>query len=254
MLAEDRYKCILEILGKDNSVKVSHLMKIFKVSIETVRRDLEYMEKQGLLRRVYGGAVLSKLGSTSKAFSDREKEYTNEKKQIARIAMRYIEEGQSIALDSGTTTLEVARELKNHFQNLTILTNSVLLANELSSSTKYTIILTGGILKSDEFSLVGPIAQEVIGRFHFDKAFVSVSGVSLTGGITDCILEGIDIQRSFLAASDESIILCNSQKFDCISLSKICDIDRVNLIVTDRGLPEPFYKKYSDAGINIVYE
>lgn len=254
MLAEDRYKEILDLLDKDDSVKVSNLIKRFHVSIETIRRDLQYLETEGYLRRVYGGAVLSRTESKSRSFPDRVKVATEEKKQIAAIAMRYVEDGESIALDYGTTTLEVARELKNHFGNLTILTNSMAVASELSAMKGYTIIMTGGVLKPDEYALLGPIAEEMAGKFHVDKAFISATGISQKAGLTDNVLEGIGVQKSFISIADEVIVLCSSEKLESVSLSKICDIDQVNLIITDKGAPDSIYKRYSDAGIHIVFE
>lgn len=254
MLAEERYRDILDMLEKDGSVRVSSLIKHFNVSIETIRRDLEFLEKQGYLRRVYGGAVLSKLNTPNLNFSDREKEHLDEKRYIADIAMNYVREGQSIALDYGTTTLEVAKALKRNFESLTILTNSMIIANELSTMHKYTVIVTGGILKPEEFSFFGSIAENNITQFHIDTAFISVTGISLKEGLTDYILEGIGVQKKFIEVSDEIIVLAGSSKFDSVSLSKICDIDRVNLIITDSGLNKSVFEKYNEKGINIVYK
>lgn len=254
MLAEERYQKILSLLERDNSIRVSTLVKMFAVSIETVRRDLEFLEKQGYLRRVHGGAVLSKLDSKKPAFTDREKEHLNEKKEIADIAMGYIREGQSLALDYGTTTFEVAKALKNNFESLTILTNSMIIANELSSMPKYTTIVTGGILKAEEYSLFGPLTQSTISQFHIDTAFISVTGISLKDGLTDYVLEGIEIQKKMIEVSDEVIILAQSDKFDCVSLSKICEIDRVNMIITDSGLNNKVYEKYTKEGVSIIHK
>lgn len=253
MLAEERYQKIIDILNIENSVRVSNLVKIFNVSTETIRRDLEFLEKQGFLRRVYGGAVLTKLSTSKMGFVDREKEHMKEKKEIAEIAMKYVQEGQSLALDYGTTTLEVAKALKNNFEVLTILTNSLIIASEFSSMPKYNIIVSGGILKCEEISLFGEMAQNSISRFHVDTAFISATGISLKEGLTDYILEGIDIQKKMMDISDEVIVLASSNKFDCISLAKICDIDRVNLIITDSGLNKNIYEKYSKRGVNIEY-
>lgn len=118
MLAQERQDYILDVIGKEGSVKVSKLTKIFDVSIETIRRDLEALEKQGFLKRVYGGAILKKNTIDKLNFSNRENEFKEEKKEIAKIAIRYIEEGQSIALNDGTTSIEIARELKKNLINL----------------------------------------------------------------------------------------------------------------------------------------
>jgi DeoR family fructose operon transcriptional repressor len=254
LLAEERYRKILSVLEREGSVRVSNLVKLFSMSTETIRRDLEFLEKQGFLRRVYGGAVLTKLNTEKLGFVDREKEHLKEKKEIAEIALRYIEEGQSLALDYGTTTLEVAKAIKNKFENLTIVTNSLIIASELSNMPKYSVIVSGGILKYEEISLFGALALESIGRFHVDTAFISATGISLKEGLTDYILEGIEIQKKMIDISDEVIVLAASNKFDCVSLAKVCDIDRVNMIITDSGLNKSIYDKYSKNGVSIEYK
>jgi DeoR family fructose operon transcriptional repressor len=253
LLAQERYRKILSILERDGSVRVSNLIKIFNVSTETIRRDLEFLEKQGLLRRVYGGAVLTKLSTEKLGFADREKEHLEEKKEIAEIAMRFIKEGQSLALDYGTTTLEVAKTLKNNFSSMTVVTNSLIIASELSNMPKYNVIVTGGILKYEEISLFGALALESIGKFHVDTAFISATGISIKEGLTDYILEGIEVQRKMIDIADEVIVLAASNKFDCVSLAKVCDIDRVNMIITDSGLNKNIFDKYSKNGVSIEY-
>ncbi|WP_035294155.1 DeoR/GlpR family DNA-binding transcription regulator [Clostridium sp. KNHs214] len=252
MLAQERYDEILDILNREGTVKVSRLTKLFDVSIETVRRDLEYLEKEGQLKRVYGGAVLNKKGEVQLKFEKREKEFLEEKKQIAEIATRFIVEGQSIAMDASTTNLEIAKGLKTKFQKLTILTNSLAIANELMYMDNYTVILTGGILKSDEFSLVGDITENYISHFNIDTAFISASGVSLKEGITDYIFDHLQIQKKFIDISQNIIILADSSKFDSVSLLKICDLEEVNVIVTDSNLKENVLQKYLNRGIEVV--
>lgn len=252
MLVQDRYQKIIEILNKKNSVRVSYLMELFDVSIETVRRDLEHLEKEGYLKRVYGGAVLEKVNTNLGTFRDREYEYTEEKKEIASTAIKYISEGQSIAMDYGTTTLEVAKMLKDNFEKLTVLTNSLAIANELADRSKYNIILSGGILRGDELSLFGPLADENLRKFHIDTCFVSVSGVSLKEGLTDFVFEGIQLQRRLIDISERSIVLADSSKFDTVSLLQVCDITKADMIITDSKLRPNVLERYRGSGIDVV--
>lgn len=252
MLAQERYQKILDILEKESSVKVTALTKLFDVSIETVRRDLEYLEKDGYLKRVYGGAVLENFNKKRMTFQSRTGEAVQEKSEIANIAAGFVSEDQSIALDSSTTNLEIVKVLKEKFQKLTIITNSLMIANELSDMSKYTIILTGGLLKHDELSFVGSMAQENLKGFNVDIAFISASGVSLKEGITDCQFDELQIQRNMINISQQVIILADSSKFDSVSLMKICDFDKVNMIITDSKLKENILEKYHKNGIEVV--
>lgn len=252
MLAQERYQQILVMLEKESSVKVSKLMKMFDVSIETVRRDLEYLEKEGYLKRVYGGAVLENVNTKQVNFKTRENEYIEEKKEISDIAVRFIREGQSIALDSATTTLEIAEAIKKKFERLTVLTNSIVIASELSDMEKYTIILCGGILKSEEFSLVGDLAISHIGTFHIDTAFIGASGISLKEGITDYDIDQLSIQKKIIEVSQQNIIVADSSKFDRVSLSKICDLDKIDMIITDSKLKPKILEKYLEHGIEVI--
>jgi len=254
LLARERQDIVLEIIGKEGSVKVSKLTKMFDVSIETIRRDLEHMEKDGLLKRVYGGAILKKNTQDLSSFIKRENEFKDEKKEIAKITVRYIQDGQSIAFNGGTTNLEIAKELKSYFKNLTIITNSLIIANELCDVEGFTIILTGGILDNKEYSFYGDFAENLLSNFVVDKAFISVSGVSLTRGITDCLMNEVKIQKKLIEISQEAIILSDSNKIDNVSLVKIADIDDVNLIITDSKLDSKILDKYLKNGIEIVNE
>lgn len=259
MLAEERYQIIMDLIEQEGSVKVSNLIKLFNVSIETIRRDMEYLESEGLLKRVYGGAIpvqsiiMCKQGKSYTSFMARVSKNIDEKLQIASTAIKLISEGDSIALDSGTTTLELAKALKKNFNRLTILTNSLMVLNELSEVSNFTVISTGGIFKGDEYSFVGDMACDVISGFNIDKAFISVSGVSLKNGLTDWRMEEIQIQKKMIDMSNEVIVLTDSAKFNNSSLLNICSIENVSAIVTDTNLDKDTLLDYSGAGVKIFY-
>lgn len=252
MLAQERYKKIMELLESDNSVKVANLTKLFNVSVETVRRDLEYMETQGMLKRVHGGAVLDKIDGTQSSFITREKKFAKEKKQIGEFVSSYIKENQSIAMDVSTTNLEVARVLKSKFQRLTVLTNSLPIINELSNMDKYTLIVPGGVIRQEELSIVGDLTEDNFKHFHVDTALISISGISLREGLTDYCFDEIRIKKKMMSIAQEVIILADSSKFDTVSLVKVCDFDEIDLIVTDSNIKDSVLNKYGKQGIEII--
>lgn len=251
MLAQDRYKKIMEILENDNSVKVSALIKLFNVSIETVRRDLEHLEGEGYLKRVHGGAVLEKIGSIENSFNSREREYQEQKLQIGEIASRFIKEGQSIAMDVSTTNYEIAKVLKKKYNKLNILTNSISIAMELSDMENYTIILSGGILRKFEYSLIGELAENNMSNFHVDTAFISMSGISLREGLTDYGFGEVRVKKTMMQAAQEVIVVADSSKFDTVSLLKVCDFSDINMIITDSNLKPVILDKYLKNGVSI---
>lgn len=252
MLAQERYNEILNIINKEGSVKVSMLTKLFDVSIETIRRDLEHLEKKGLLKRVYGGAILEKPTITLSSFRSREKEFLNEKKEIAAISVNFISEKQSIAMDSSTTNLEIVKLLKHHFKELTIITNSILIAQELSDTPNFTVILLGGKLVPSQYCLVGSMTLKNITNFFADIAFISTSGISLKSGITDYNINDVDIQKNMIELSKITIVLADHSKFDKTALIKVADFEDVNLIISDSKLSDSIIKRYKNNGIEII--
>lgn len=252
MFAKERRKEIVKRLRKDKSVKVSHLMKWFNVSFETVRRDLEFLEKQGLLTRVHGGAVLEEVNSRELSFTIRESKYLKEKQEIANKATNYVMEGQSIAMDVSTTNTELAKALKKQFTRLTVLTNSMTIANELSEMPDYTIIFAGGILRNQELCTVGDFTEDFITQFHIDTFFMSISGISLSKGLTDYGAGELQVKKKMMDIAQHKIVLADSSKFDIVSLLNVCPFDQINRIITDSNINENVLNKYRDTGVKIV--
>ncbi len=252
MLAPERYEYIIETLNRDSAVKVSKLIKELNVSVETIRRDLEHLEKEGILERVYGGAVPKKVLVDKLSFDKREEEFKEEKLEIASIAMRYIEEGQSIALNDSTTNVEIARQLKKKFKNITVITNSLIIATELANNQGIKVILSGGLLNNNEYAFYGEFAKNILKNFIVDRAFISVGGVSLNRGVTDYDIHTVEIQKILIEISKESIILADSSKIDSVSLTKISDIDDVSFIITDSKVEKNIADKYLKQGVEII--
>lgn len=258
MLAEQRYKLILQHMQADGSVKASILKEMLAVSSETVRRDLETMELQGLLRRIHGGAMLAEGVKTNPGhggytpFTQRGQENLESKIQIATLASHYIKDGDAVALDSGTTALELARVIKHRFQNLTVVTNSLAVANELTDASGITLVLTGGIYKPDEAAFVSEIATLIFARLSINTFFLTTCGISVESGVTYQRMDEISVQQKMAEASDKIICIADNSKLGSNSLVKMCDISRISTIITDASAAEEQIEPFLRAGITVI--
>lgn len=252
MLAGERHKKILAILEENTFVKSAELIKLFGVSVETVRRDLEFLESEGELKRVHGGAVKDKIDAKATTLSTRERLHNAEKVEIAQKALSFISEESVIALDNGTTTLEIARLLTDHFTRLTVLTNSLSVVEALAEADDYTVILLGGIVDGRDKSMKGPLVEEYINRFYIDTAFISVTGISLIEGATDFQMEAIPVQQKMIDRSRQTILLADSSKFGVASMMKVCELKAADAIVTDDKLKDAVVERYSELNINVI--
>lgn len=252
MLREERRKLILEILKKDKVVKAVDLSIHFQVGIETIRRDFDSLEKSGLLKKIYGGATIEESKIESIEYSKRAKLDISEKNEIAQKAVNFIREGDSISLNDSSTNLLLAKEVKKQVKNLTVITNSLLIASELSDMDNYTVVLAGGFLDNKEKAFFGTMTEKVISEFIVDKSFVSVGSVSLKNDLTDFPLKEVAIQQMLMKYSKEIIILANSQKFETTALIKVGELKNVKRIITDSNLDNQIYEEYLKNGIEII--
>lgn len=240
----------------DGTVKVSTLKKVLKVSSETIRRDLENMESRGLLKRTYGGALLIKEdnldNSIYTSFNQRENKNIESKVEVAELATQFIEEGQLVALDSGTTSLELARAIKRKFKLLTVITNSLVIANELAGVNGITLVLTGGVYKADEAAFISDIATSFFSKLSIQTFFLTTCGISVDKGVTYQRMDEISIQEKMMEASDEIFVIADSSKLGVNSLVKMCDVNRVSMIITDSYATDEQIKPFKDKGIKII--
>ncbi len=252
MLAQERHNYILKMLPQKKIVRVSQLSHALKVSGETIRRDLEYLEKEGLLTRVYGGASMVKVDTNQGAFQLRTQMNVEAKAEIAQAALSYVSEGQSIVLDHSTTCLAFARALAPHFQDLTIVTNSMEILNVVAGKRSFNTVFCGGQFNHDELSCFGEQAMSVVRELNVDTAFIGVGGVSLREGCTETFFPGADMLRAMLAAAQRKIVLADSTKFDRATLIKVCEVTDVDLFITDSGIKSKVLEKYRNYDIEII--
>lgn len=263
MLLEQRQEEIVQLLMKEKSVKTSTLCGLFSASRETIRRDLEALEGQGMLKRIHGGAMRldSSPGSVEPvqestavytSFDQRRKEHSLSKEEVALEAAGYILEGQVIALDSGTTSLELARVVKSRFHRLTVVTNSLSIANELADAEGITLILTGGIYSPEEKACLSDMATLILSRINIDILFLTTCGISVNRGITYQRMEDLVVQDKFMEASDETIVIADSSKLGVNSLVRMCGIEQVSRIITDSSAAVEQIAAFEEAGIPVV--
>ena len=246
----DRRNQIVEMLNQQQTVKNTDLMERFNISIETVRRDLAFLEEQGILERIYGGAVKKTYRSTEPIYSSRVKENEQEKRAIARAAVQLIEPKDTIFLDLGTTVLFLAKEIPPE-QKLTVFTNALRTAITLSDNPGCQVILPGGTLRTTELSVSGSLAEENMRRFNVDKAFIGGAGVT-EDGITDFHIGEADLRRQIIENARQVIVLADYSKFGIRAVSNVCSLQDVNVLVTDDKTPEQMLSVLEDHDIRII--
>ena len=251
MLNEERRRLILEMVKSDGRVLVGSLAKHFRTSQVTIRKDLDVLQSQGLILRSHGGALPAQTGVLEDpTLREKEKLHRKEKLQIAAAAAHMVKEGQVIILDSGTTTTAIARSLRE-FENLTVITNAVNIAAELSGSS-VEVLLTGGTLRKNSFSLVGPIAEETLHRLNADILFLGVDGFDIHYGLSTPNLLEAKVNRAMMDVARLTVAVCDSSKFGRRSLSSIAQVSEIQHLICDRGISKHDLAALKKAGLEIT--
>ncbi len=232
MLGAERRKLIMETLRQEGKVYVPKLSQTYEVTEETIRRDLEKLEKEGRLRRSYGGAVLDERINEDLSFVKRSAINSDLKDIIGKSAAALIQDGDTIMMDSSTTGLALLRNLTD-FSNLTIITNSIRLAYDFTNAP-FRIISTGGNLRANSFSLTGPIACTSLEKYHVDFAIFSCKGIDRKKGIMESNEEESIVKQCMIEQAKKSLLLVDHTKFDRIAFTTTCNFSRISAIITDR--------------------
>ncbi len=247
----DRRSKILEILENKSNVYVKDLSKQFNVSEVTIRNDLDQLEKKHLLIRAHGGAMKIKQVGIDHKLSVKSQRYSKEKQAIGKKGAELINEGETIIIDSGTTTLELAKNL-NTLNELTVITNSLSIASQLSDKKNIRVIIPGGYLRHNSLSLVGSIAEQSIQNYFCDKIFLGVDGIDSKYGISTPNIEEAQLNKAMINISREIIVLTDSSKFTNRSFVNIAPILKINTIITDIGIPHDEKIAIENLGINLL--
>jgi len=238
LLIDERRQHILSLIQREGRVLVGELSRSLGLSQITIRKDLEHLQGKGLVQRTHGGALrIQSSALFDPTLQEKQKQHSREKQRIAVAAAAMVEEGQCIMLDSGTTTTAIAHALKR-FSQLTVITNALNIAAELAS-TNLEIILVGGSLRKNSFSLVGPLAEDVLHEMHADIVFLGVDGFDPEVGITTPNFLESRVNRAMVKAARRVVAVCDSTKFNRRSLSRIAPPSAIHCVITDRDfLPE----------------
>lgn len=252
MLAIERRREILAKLNADGKVIVAELAKDFEVTEETIRRDLEKLDKEGLVSKTYGGAVSKHNPSLDLPYNIREGVNVLQKQEISDKISELIEDGERVMLDSSSTALYVLKKIKSK-KNLTIITNSVKILIELADKSDWTVLSTGGVLKKSALSLTGSSAEKMIRSYHVDTAICSCKGLDTELGITDSNESDTLIKQAMFASAERRILALDIEKFDKKSFVKVCDFGAINMIVTDSAPSEKWIGFCNEKGVELIY-
>jgi len=242
----------MDKIKQDKKVYVSELSQLFRVTEETVRRDLEKLEGDNLLRRSYGGAVLNEQkASEDLSFLKRSTINSETKEYIAQKAQNLISDGDTIMVDSSTTCLALLHHLQNH-QDITIITNSIRLAYDFSTSP-FRIISTGGSLRANSMALTGSATCTALERYYADIALISCKGIHEQLGVMESNEEESVVKQVMLAQAKKSLLLIDSSKFDKTAFVKTCELSAIDTLVTDKRPEDSWLETLNQKQVELIY-
>lgn len=249
--AIERHSTILKRLHDNGRASVVDLSRLLQVSEVTIRNDLKELSERGLVQRTHGGAVKSGLYVYDVPLYKKTKQHRGEKQKIAAAAAALVNDGEIITLDSGSTTWEMAKLLKSKRQ-LTVITNSIPVASELSTAPNIQVIVSGGSVRRESLSLVGPHAEKLLREHFASKVFLGVDGFDVHSGLTTPNLDEAQVNRLMVAMSREVIAVTDSSKFGRRSMCLIVATKRIHKVITDSGIPKGDAEYLRASGIELI--
>ncbi len=249
MLVAERLKKLERYIRQKGSARVTDLSKYFNVTEETIRRDLTKLETQGKLERSHGGAVSMEVAGKGITFSESRIRHVKEKEAIAREALKFIEEDDTILLDASTTAWQIARNLSDF--PLTVLTPSVKVVNELAEKRNIQVISTGGQFFIRYWSFVGPLTERALSGYHVKKLFLSCSGVDIKYGLSDSNENQASLKRHMMEISEQCFLLVDHSKFGKKDLAYIASITDFHDIIIDNRIEKSIVNNLKDAGLSV---
>ena len=250
-LSSQRRDKILDMIREDGQAKVAELSQVFKVTEVTIRQDLERLEEQGLVVREHGGAVLAGGRSNVTSLQLMNQQNMTAKRAIALEAVKFINDGDTIILDSGSTTTEIARVLTG-FHNLRVITNALNIAMLLGSNIGIDLNLTGGEFKSPTLSLTGDKAADYFNNIHADKVFLATAGINLRTGLTYPSTSDLVVKRAMIEASETVYLVADSTKIGRSAFASLGALSLVDYIITDSNITEEHKKMLTDYDIKHI--
>jgi len=251
LLREERKRKISQFIKQNKKGTVAELSKLFGVSESTIRRDLEQLDEQGVIQRAHGGAVIAEPAAPEPPIIQRMAENTEEKRRIGRAAAELIRDAETVFLGSGTTTLEVARNLVEK-DNLTLITNALNIANLFAGRPNITVIVVGGLLRPSELSMIGHITEQVLKELHADKVIMGIRAIDVEAGLTNDYLPETMTDRAIINFSSEVILVADHAKFGKISTAYVAPVERITVLVTDSKTEPETLARLEEMGIRVI--
>ncbi|MEB7600832.1 DeoR family transcriptional regulator [Raoultella terrigena] len=249
----ERREQIIQRLRQQGSVQVNDLSLLFGVSTVTIRNDLAFLEKQGIAVRAYGGALIcdSSMPGVEPSVEDKSALNTAVKHNIAKAAVKLIQPGHRVILDSGTTTYEIARLMRQH-ADVIVMTNGMNVGNALLEAEGVELLMTGGHLRRQSQSFYGDQAEQSLQNYHFDMLFLGVDAIDLERGVSTHNEDEAGLNRRMCEVAERIIVVTDSSKFNRSSLHKIIDTQRIDMIIVDEGIPAESLEALRKHGIDVI--
>ncbi|WP_324716564.1 DeoR/GlpR family DNA-binding transcription regulator [Carboxydochorda subterranea] len=248
----ERRRRIVEFLRANRSAKNEELAAALGVSVATVRRDLDFLATQGLVSRTHGGAVLPESSTAyERLYSEKRVLFQDEKRRIGQAAAAMVADGETIILDTGSTTFQVAHHLAGH-KNLTIITNDLLIAAILEFDPTTQLVVTGGIRRSGFSVLIGPITEDLLRGVKVNKSFLSADAVDLTHGISNATFAEAATKRLIIEAARQVVLVVDHSKFGGMALAKVAGLERIHHIITDSGVSPDVLQGLERLGVPVT--
>ena len=249
--APERQQRLLRYIEQQQRITVNQIVAQFDVSLATARRDLETLADQGKVQRVHGGAIAVRQAPPEPPILQRMAEQASEKVRIGQAAADLIHDGETVFLSSGTTVLEVARQVRGK-RDLTIITNSVLVVNELADAMGITVISLGGILRHSEMSLIGHITELALSELRADKVILGIRAIDPENGLTSGYLPETMTDRAILKIGREVIVVADHTKCGASATAFVAPITAVHTLITDSATPNDFVAAVRAKGVNVM--
>lgn len=247
----DRRSIIISLLEEKGKVDVRELSKMFNVSEVTVRNDLAQLEKKNVLIRARGGALKVDPVGIDYHITDKDKINIKLKQLIGARAAKLVNDGDTIMIDSGSTAMEMVRNLDKN-QKLTVITNALNIANQFYRNDLVQVIIPGGILRNKSFSLIGSAAEKSLKNYFCDKVFLGVDGLDITNGLSTPNIEESHFNAAMIEISNQIVVLADSSKIGKRSLAFICPVSKIDVLITDNGLSPEKKVMLENIGVKVI--
>lgn len=247
----DRHQYILNRIRDQGKVNVSQLSEKLKVSEVTIRKDLSFLEDKRLLFRTHGGAIQKNPYINEQPISEKQHINAEEKERIGKAAAQLLVENDTIIIASGTSVLALAKEIRPQ-KELTVISASLNVSLELSKHKDIEILQLAGVLRKSSYSVVGNYSEGILESFSCHKLFLGIDGLDFEFGLTTTSLQEAQLNQKMIEAAEQIIILTDSSKFGRRGFGRICGLDKVDIIITDKNIPERYLKTFKDLGIAVI--